>query len=327
MSSSNHGEKIGKEARPRVGLALGGGGARGFAHLGILRVFEESGIPIDLLTGTSMGALIGALYAQSRCASAAVARLERVLKEQQGSARLLKLYGAERKGDHFLNYVAQRIQQRVIINLSITRKSLLPASRLELAVADLIEDGSLEELAIKLGVVASDLISAKGVILHHGPVRKAVVASSSIPGFFPPVKWGDLLLVDGEVTDLVPVESCRALGADFVVAVDVTPEIRPAGELEHTLDVFLRSVRITNYRHAENALNKADFVLRPVHDSVPWADFDRLSELIGAGADCARQHLPQIREALARSNCAPHSRADDAFSQTHIDSADLLKKT
>ncbi|HEX7343923.1 MAG TPA: patatin-like phospholipase family protein, partial [bacterium] len=282
------------DGRPKFGLALGGGGARGFAHLGVLKVLDDHGLRVDVIAGTSMGALAGALYAQAGSAEAAISRLQQGLRRQERSARLMKLYQPNRKGDHFLNYVAQRLQQRIIINLSINRKALLSGSRLEGAVAELLDDVQIEGLPIILGVVASDLVSGRGVIIKKGSLRRAVVASSSIPGFFPPVKWGNHLLVDGEVTDFVPVDACRALGADYVLAVDVTPDVQPDPSLNNTLEIFLRSVRITNFGQAQAALRRADFALRPVLTSVQWSDFDRLPELIALGESCAKSHIAQI---------------------------------
>jgi len=313
---------FGKDGRPKFGLALGGGGARGFAHLGVLKILDQQGIKVDVIAGTSMGALVGALYAQAGSAQAAISRLQEGLRHQERNARLMKLYRPGRKGDHFLNYVAQRLQQRIIINLSMNRKALLTASRLEGAAAELLDDSLIEEAPITLGIVASDLLSGLGVIIRRGPLRRAVVASSSIPGFFPPVKWNDLLLVDGEVTDFVPVDACRALGADFVLAIDVTPDIQPDPALNHTLEIFLRSVRITNFGQAQAALNRADFALRPVLASVQWSDFDRLTELIALGEACARDQIAEIQRAYTHyeqssgakpgtTETSPRARRDD----------------
>jgi NTE family protein len=305
MNDNRLSHRIGDDGRPRFGLALGGGGARGFAHLGVLKVLDAHGIKVDVIAGTSMGALIGALYAQAGGAEAAIARLQRGLKPQERSLRLMKMYRTGPKGDHFLNYVAQRLQQRIIINLSIARKALLTATRLERGVADLLDDTKIEDLAIELGVVASDLVSGKGVIIKSGSLHRAVIASSSIPGFFPPVKWDKMLLVDGEVTDFVPVEACRALGADLVLAVDVTPDLDATLDLRHTLEIFLRSVRITNFRQAQSALGRADFAMRPVSESIMWSDFDRLPELIELGERCASANIGPLKQMLAEGRKVP----------------------
>jgi len=308
----------------KIGIALGGGGARGFAHVGVLKVLEKAGIPIQIVVGTSMGAIVGALFAQQGSAQAAARRLEEVLKDQDSTALDFSAYTQEeQKGDHFLNFVSRRIQRRIIINLSITRRALLSASRIEAVVDALIDECCIEDLPLKFAAMASDLKSGKGVILRSGSLRKALIASSSIPAFFPPVKWDNLLLVDGEVTDLVPVEACNALGADFVIAVDVTRELQPMPDLHHTIDIFLRTARITGHRYAEVSLKKADFVLRPIQDEVQWSEFERLKELISAGEWIARRELPELKKALASADPERHRFTSVYFDRIHIDSQDV----
>lgn len=303
----------------KIGVALAGGGARGFAHVGVLKALEKAGIPVHLVVGTSMGAIVGALYAQLKSAKAVADRLQLVQKEQESNARDLNVYPENQKGDHFLDHVAEEIKQRIIINLSISRKSLLPATRIERAVSSLIEDGPIEDLPIEFAAMASDLRTGKGVVLRRGSLRKAVMASASIPGFFPPVKWDQCLLVDGEATDLIPVEACIALGADFVIAVDIRRDLQPMAELRHTIDVFMRTARITSYRYAEVALSKADFVFRPIAEDVQWSEFDRLNELIAAGEWEARAKLPELQQAMQNAKHHQRRRTDRDFARTHID--------
>lgn len=290
MASKHRGKKI--------GIALGGGGARGFAHVGILQVLEEAGIPIDVIVGTSMGAVVGGLYARFKSIEDVTDRLQLVLKEHHSKASDLNVYPDDSKGDHFFDHVTKEIKQRLIINLSISRKALLPASRLEDAVASLTDDCVIEELPIPFAAIASDLVTGKGVILSQGSLRKAIVASSSIPGFFPPIEFDGHLLVDGEVTDLIPVETCFALGANYVIAVDVRRDLDLTNNLKHTMDVLLRSARITNYRYAESALKKAHLVIRPAFKDIQWSEFDRFNEIISAGKNAALEALPELRKAI-----------------------------
>ncbi|RJP73700.1 MAG: hypothetical protein C4524_14385 [Candidatus Zixiibacteriota bacterium] len=302
----------------KIGLALGGGGARGFAHLSVLKVLEEAGIPVHVIAGTSMGALMGALYAQAGSAAAAEDQLLRVFRQKGSSVRFLSAYTTEKKGDHFLTYVAQTVAQRIIINLSLNRRSLLSAARLEAAVADLVDEGRLEDLPLPLGAVATDLRSGKGVVLTRGPIRKAVTASSAIPGFFPPIPWGDMLLCDGEVTDLIPVEACYALGADFVIAVDVNRQLERMPALRNTLDMFLRSIRITVHHYGEISVSKAGFLLRPDSQDIAWADFSRLPEMMAFGEAVARENLPALHDALRNPALRRKHYNEDEFMETHL---------
>ncbi len=303
----------------KIGIALGGGGARGFAHIGVLKILDEAGIHPDIVVGTSMGAIVGALYAQLRSAQAVIDRLQLLLKDQGAGARELNVYPENQKADNFFEHVTKEIKERIIINLSISRKALLPSLRLERAISGLIEEGRIEDLPITFAAMASDLNTGKGVILRRGSLRKAVMASSSIPGFFPPIQWNNCQLVDGEVTDLIPVDVCRLLGADFVIAVDVRRDLETTVEVHHIIDVLLRSFRITNHRYTEISLSHADIVLRPISKDVKWSEFDRLNELISYGEWEARTKLPELKKALNSEKSLKQVLSDHDFKRTHID--------
>mgnify|MGYP005834494581 CR=1 FL=1 len=309
---------------PRIGVALGGGGARALAHIGVLKVLEASGLPVGVITGTSMGAVIGAAYLQAGSAEALASRMSSLLAKDQSPVRFPFFNPKRERGDHFLNYVAERFKQRLIINLSFMRKALFSQSRLDSALSLLIEEKKIEDLPVTFGALASDLISGKGVVLRTGSLKKALLASSSIPGFFPPVEFNGMLLVDGEATDLIPVEACRALGAEFVIAVDVNRSGSYEPELRNTLDVFLRTVRMTNRLLAEKSLKQADVILRPILEDIQWTEFERLPELITAGEAAAREQLPQMMNKLRMQENPSHHFNELEFRQTHLDSLRLM---
>ena len=305
----------------KIGIALGGGGARGFAHIGALKILDEAGIRPDVVVGTSMGSIMGALYAQLGSAQAVIDRLQIILKEQGSGARELNVYPENQKVDHFFEHVTKEIKERIIINLSISRKALLSSARLERAINSLVGEGRIENLPITFAAMASDLNTGKGVILRCGSLRKAVTASSSIPGFFPPIQWDNCQLVDGEVTDLIPVDVCRLLGADFVIAVDVRRDLETTSEVHHIIDVILRASRITNHRYTEISLSHADVVLHPISKDVKWSEFDRLNELISYGEWEARAKLAEIKQALATDKSTKQTLTARDFRNTHIDLA------
>ncbi|TKJ39705.1 patatin [candidate division LCP-89 bacterium B3_LCP] len=281
--------------KPKVGLALGGGGARGFAHLGILNILEKEGFPVDLIVGTSMGAIVGSLYARLNSAKVATEHFQQILNENKSDVHELNVYQNDGKGDHLFDHIAREIKQRITINLSISRQSLFSSERLQRAVHCLFDDCQIEELPIKFAAAASDLISGKGVIINKGSLRNAVIASSSIPGFFPPVSIKDYLLVDGEVTDLIPVEACYALGADMVIAVDVRRTSQTTQKFQHTIDIFMRSAQVTGYRYTDTLLKNADFVIRPTLLDVHWSDFDRFREMVNSGEEAAANCLSDLQ--------------------------------
>ncbi len=302
----------------KIGIALGGGGARGFSHLGVLKVLEAAEIIPDVVVGTSMGSVVGALYAQSGKISSVLERLQLLSKESESEAKAIDIFPQNQKGDHFFDQITREIKQRLVINLSISKKSLLPSSRIEDSISTMIEDVSIEDMPITFAAMASDLISGKGIILDRGSLRKAVVASSSIPGFFPPVKWNDFLLIDGEATDLIPVNACYLLGADLVIAVDVRRTLQTDPQLRHTIDIFLRSVQITGCHLANTALERADFVLHPVSDDVQWSEFERMSELINAGEWEARAKLPQLLELLHNKHSVDRKKKLETLSGEYL---------
>jgi NTE family protein len=323
MLQNKSSPEISEPRYPKIGVALGGGGARALAHIGVLKVLEENGLPVGVITGTSMGAVVGAAYLQAGSAEALAMRMSSLLEKDQSPVKFPVFSSKSDRGDHFLNYVAERFKQRLIINLSFMRKSLFSQSRLDNALSLLIEDKQIEDLPATFGALASDLISGKGVVLRTGSLKKALIASSSIPGFFPPVECNGMLLVDGEATDLIPVEACRALGAEFVIAVDVNRCGTGEPDLRNTLDVFLRTVRMTNRLLSEKSLKQADIVLRPISADIQWTEFERLQELIAAGEAAAREQLPEILNKLRNEDCKSYNFNELEFKQTHIDSLQL----
>jgi len=286
------------KSKLKIGLALGGGGARGFAHIGVLKILNDEGIYPEIVVGTSMGAVTGALYCQNQTAIAAEEKLRSVILNPRPDTEKLNVYPDHSRGDHFFDHITQEIKQRIVINLSISKKALLPAEQLKRSIEDLVDETKIEKLPIAYAAMASDLKTGKGIVLTRGSLRKAIIASSSIPGFFPPVKWNNYLLADGEATDLIPVNACRALGADFVIAIDVQRNIEAKREPKHAIDVFVRAARITNHHLAKSSLISADFVLQPDTSDVNWSDFERLQEVIKAGEWEARAKVSQLKSML-----------------------------
>lgn len=302
----------------KIGVALGGGGARGFAHIGVLKVLEDAGLKPDVVVGTSMGSVVGAAYCQLGSADAVEKHFKSEMKEQHSAAQELNVYSENQKGDHFLDQVSKEIKQRIVINLSISRRSLMSADRLSNAVASLIADTRIEDCKTMFAAMASDLRTGKGVIIRRGSLRKAVIASSSIPGFFPPVEWGQYLLVDGEATDLIPVDACRILGADFVIAVEVRRNLEPMPELRHTIDIFVRATNITGHRYSDIILSRANFIIHPIAQDIQWSEFDRLQELITAGEWATRARVSDLKRAIMTSSPQKQRDLREDFTRTHV---------
>jgi NTE family protein len=254
------------QARPRVGLALGGGFARGIAHLGVLRVLEQEHIPVDYLGGTSAGALLAISYA-SRHDIPAI--------EAQAKATRFKDFG----------------------NWNLSWLGLASNKRLEYYPRKYLGVSTFEELRIPLAIAATDLGTGEAVYFTRGPLGPALRASCAYPGMFVPVELEGRTLVDGFLAAPVPVDAVRSMGADVVIGVflEAASDRKPSS----IVDVIGLSFAILQ-RHADlEWRGKADVIIEPNVKDFLWDDFDKTSELIAVGETAARAALPQIRAALA----------------------------
>lgn len=252
---------------PRIGLALGGGAARGFAHIGVIQVLEEAGLKPDLLVGTSAGSLVAALYAFGRT-------------------------GTE------LASLADAMDETAFADWSYPGRGLIRGDALAKFVRDHTGGLNIEQLRLPLGVVATDLQNGQAVLFQRGDVGTAVRASSAVPAVFQPVKIGTREYVDGGLVAPVPVRFARQMGADLVIAVDISaaPEGNATGDavrmLLQTFAIMGRS--INNFE-----LRDSDVVLRPSLAGVSGADFTARKRSIQAGREAALAQLADLRARVA----------------------------
>ncbi|MGH7595490.1 MAG: patatin-like phospholipase family protein [bacterium] len=279
----------------KVGLALGGGGARGLAHVGVLKVLEAHQIPIDMIAGTSIGAIIGAFYALHPEAGKLEERAKAFVQAPEFQESGLDLFKKKKAAENFFGQVAKYVKERVVINLAHSRTSLVGGWRVSRAVEFMLEDQTFEQCRIPFACVAADLMNGEEVIFRKGSLRQAVSASMSIPGFLPPLMHDGHLLVDGAVVAPVPVNACKQLGADVIIAVDVSQPIDGAGNFENVIDVIFRASTITSHHCKEMLLEDADIVIHPNVGDVHWSEFRKADNLIAAGEQAARQLLPKIQ--------------------------------
>ena len=175
--------------RARIGLALGGGGARGLAHLGVLKALQAHEIPIDMVAGTSIGALIGAAYALQPDAHALEQRTLEFVRSPQFNEVGLRFFKKKKDVENFFGQVASFVKERIVINLAPSRASLVGGWRLVKAVDFMLADGHFDDLQLPFVCVAAELTTGAEIVLRQGRLRAAVRASMSIPGFLPPVKF------------------------------------------------------------------------------------------------------------------------------------------
>jgi NTE family protein len=259
------------EVTPRVGLALGGGGARGFAEVGVLRVLAEERIPVAVIAGTSVGAVIGALY-------------------------------ADRPDVFALEYEALAIDEHDLLDRSLL--SLLSGGgyakgeRIETYLGTRLAHAAIEDLPLRFAAVATDLTSGATVSFERGPVARAVRASAAIPGIFAPVELDGRLYVDGGVSDPVPADVVRRLGAEVVIAVSIPREI-PEEPPRTQVGVAMQSIAIMAAEIGRCREQEADVVVTPQVGDVAFDDFSQKRRLIEAGIAATRAALPEIRRAIA----------------------------
>ena len=288
-------------SRPfRIGLALGGGAARAFSHIGVIAGLEKHGIGIDFLTGTSMGAVIGAMYAARPEAAELKKRLAAYLESDAFTESGFDFFkDLDIRGEGPIDHLAHLVRRGVFNTMMVTRSALVSHDIAARNFAFLVDDLAVEETRLPFAAVALDLRSGEAVILDHGRLRRAVTASSAMPGILAPVEWDDKLLVDGGWTEPVPVSAARALGADFVIAVDAGD--RPAGfrPPKNALDVIARADTLVRNVLATEQGRQADFLIRPRNGVAHWADFSTAEQAIARGEEEFDRRVGHLRRALS----------------------------
>jgi NTE family protein len=252
---------------PRIGLALGGGAARGFAHIGVIQVLEENGLRPDLVVGTSAGSLVAALYATGRS-------------------------GAE------LGVLAESMDESAVTDWAFPGRGLIRGEALAKYVRDHTGGRNIEQMRMPLGIVATDLDSGEAILFQRGDPGVAVRASSAVPAVFQPVRIGLREYVDGGLVSPVPVRFARQMGAELVIAVDISaaPEGSATGD---AMRMLLQTFSIMGRSINRFELRDADVVLRPRLAGVSGTDFSARKRSIQAGREAALAQLPGLRERIA----------------------------
>ncbi len=265
--------------KKKVGVALSSGGSRGLAHIGVLEILEKNNIPIDLIAGTSMGALVGALYAMEPNA-------KKIEKQ------------------------ALKLKNQKLFDYTFPRHGLIKGKKIEKILNDLIEDTTFKDLKIPLYITAFDLENNREIIFHRGSVAKAVRASISIPGIFVPLINKNRVLIDGAVVDPIPTEILRKMGADIVIAVNVNymknkkpilnDEAVPKQSGKNLPSIYQNVMKSLHIRECEISAadllgEKADVVININLENVDGFDFSKSKTLINKGKYCARRHLKKIQ--------------------------------
>jgi NTE family protein len=292
----------GPAGRPPIGLVLSGGGARGYAHLGVLKVLEENRIPVDCIAATSMGAVVGGLYASGMGAAEMEKRLS-----QTNLADIA--FDVTNRADL---PQSQREDEQVYADaLTIgfdakgvkTPVGLVQGNRLQALLANwtaaVPTNQPFDQLPIPYRAIATDLRTGQMVVLDHGSLPLAIRASMALPGLFAPAEIDGRTLVDGGLVSNLPVETARAMGAKVVIAVDIGSQLRPLNALASPADVFQQMIGILirqNVSAQRAQLGPTDVLLQPELGALSFTDFQTATQAIAAGAAAATAALPQLRQ-------------------------------
>ena len=253
----------------RIALALGGGAARGFAHIGVIKALEAQGIVPDIVVGTSAGSVVGALYASG-------------------------MSGFE------LQKVALQMEESMVVDWTLPNRGVLKGEALQDFINRNVKSLTIQKMPKPLGVVATDLQSGDLMLFRRGDTGMAVRASSAVPGMFQPVEISGRDYVDGGLTSPVPAQSARAMGADFVIAVDISNVTR-RDKLVGTLDVLLQTFAIMGHTISRHELEDADVVIRPKTAAVSSTDFEGRHLAIMEGEKAATAIMPELKARLAKA--------------------------
>jgi len=251
---------------PKIGLALGSGGARGFAHLGVIKAFKDAGIPIHLIAGSSMGALVASFYGAGI-----------------DMDRLYKLSTA--------------FKRKYFLDFTVPKMGFISGKKVKEFIKVFTHGKNIEDLSIPIGIVATDLLTGEKVVFKTGSVADAVRASISIPGIFVPEKLNGRILVDGGVSDRVPVSVAKEMGADIVIAVDVS-RVKRNAEITSIYDVIMQSIDIMQAEIISNREIAASVMIRPPVEIYSSRAFTNIEEIINLGEEEAKKHITQIKTVI-----------------------------
>lgn len=285
----------------RIGFALGGGGARGAAHIGVLKVLHEAGIHPAAIAGTSAGSTIGAMFAATLDPLWVESHYRSFLRSVpfQGIGTN-RLRSGTRGSGSILDQLGRYVQGKVVMTLARTRRGFLDRDKLVDAVNFLLPAKRFEDLRIPMRVIATDVNTGQEFEYSSGDLVEAVVESSSIPGFIPPLEKAGQMLVDGGVFSPIPINALQRMDVDFSIAVDIAHrKFRPLGEF-NLLGLISRCEQVSRASLSTELAAKADFVIAPDVGEAAWSEFSRTEEFISKGTVAAMAALPGLRATMAR---------------------------
>jgi NTE family protein len=289
----------------RIGIALGGGGVRGLANIGVLRAMEEAGIKPDVISGTSMGAIVGAVYADTLSASGTESAIRGVLTSEEFLKQVQKMGSLSGGTDidmGFFEKMFDTAKKGYAFYRFMTKDSVVSQAAFE-QIEKLVPDKYFSDLKLRFACIALDLVSGNTVIFRSGSLRKAIRASSAVPGALSPVSMDGGMYVDGGWAESVPISAVKQLGAHFIIASDVSRDITSIDAkngLRNSMDIMIRANDIA--RSSMNMLRtkEADFVIHPEVGDAPWSAFENFDAYVAAGYKAAKTAMPSLKKTILK---------------------------
>jgi len=289
----------------RLGLALGSGGARGLAHAGVLAVLNEEGLAPDVVAGTSIGAIVGGIYAETTDADITWQRLAEFVQDPEFLDTWAPFIGKGSASDGPrgpIQSLMSTLNRHFMKIRTVTRPALVGAEKLRRPLEKLFTVRDFREFALPFAAVGIDLVGGRRIVFDQGSVIDGVYASSAIPGMFPPLERDGKLIVDGGAPFRVPLSTCREMGADVVIAVDIPGFESSRTEYNTGLEIMFRCDALARERLDGLVMKSADVVIRPEVSDYHWADFRCSEDCRRSGEEAARAAVPEIRAALAQAH-------------------------
>jgi len=290
-----------KTKKSGFALVLGGGGARGLAHIGVLNVLEREGLAPQMIVGTSMGAIVGGMYAQQPSAKGVEERIKRLIQSRPFRRIVVDGFANESAPDGLgtTSVLYGRMKRGYGLLKSAWSTGIVDSAVLMDFLSHLLDDVRIEECEIPFAAVACDLYAGEEVVFRTGSMLKAVCASSAIPGIVSPVSHNGRILVDGAPTSTVPVHAARSLTQLPLVAVTVTKNVVGTKPPRNAIDVMLRAGVIARMQVTRHNLEDAAVVMWPRVGEYGWADFSSCEQFVAEGERAAKTALRKIRAILA----------------------------
>ena len=282
----------------KIGLALGGGGARGAAHIGVLKVLHNNDIIPDVIGGTSAGALIGAMYAATQDPEWVDKRFKEFLNSEPYKEMGVDRLQSDQNPESVIGQVTKFVQNKLVFAMALTRTSIINKNRLTKAFDYLIPVKTFEELMIPLNVYATDLQSGETICYSSGDLIDAVTQSGSIPGFVEPTEQGDKLIVDAGVSAPLPVCELKDK-ANLIIGVDISRGApKEPMKKVNIIEIITRADRITSQYYTNLLAKRSDFIIRPNVLGLHWSAFNKYDILVENGVKAAKDRIVKLKHLI-----------------------------